>query len=65
MTFKRLTDLDVSGKRVFIRADLNVPKTTISPSPTTPAFVQHFPASSTHQGSDRNGHFPPGAPNRR
>jgi 3-phosphoglycerate kinase len=26
MTFKRLTDLDVSGKRVFIRADLNVPQ---------------------------------------
>ncbi|MDR0378825.1 MAG: phosphoglycerate kinase [Candidatus Accumulibacter sp.] len=26
MTFKRLTDLDVAGKRVFIRADLNVPQ---------------------------------------
>ncbi len=26
MTFKRLTDLDVSGQRVFIRADLNVPQ---------------------------------------
>src|SRR5512145_2759724 len=26
MNFKRLTDLDVSGKRVFIRADLNVPQ---------------------------------------
>ncbi|WP_153109159.1 phosphoglycerate kinase [Propionivibrio limicola] len=26
MTFKKLTDLDVSGKRVFIRADLNVPQ---------------------------------------
>ncbi|QSA96846.1 phosphoglycerate kinase [Methylococcus sp. EFPC2] len=25
MTFKRLTDLDLAGKRVFIRADLNVP----------------------------------------
>lgn len=25
MSFKRLTDIDVSGKRVFIRADLNVP----------------------------------------
>src|ERR1035438_5218107 len=25
MSFKRLTDLDVKGKRVFIRADLNVP----------------------------------------
>ncbi len=25
MNFKRLTDLDVAGKRVFIRADLNVP----------------------------------------
>ncbi|RUQ33820.1 MAG: phosphoglycerate kinase [Candidatus Competibacteraceae bacterium] len=25
MNFKRLTDLDVTGKRVFIRADLNVP----------------------------------------
>ena len=25
MTFKRLTNLDVSGRRVFIRADLNVP----------------------------------------
>ncbi len=25
MNFKRLTELDVSGKRVFIRADLNVP----------------------------------------
>jgi len=25
MSFKRLTDLDVAGKRVFIRADLNVP----------------------------------------
>ncbi|MDR1162770.1 MAG: phosphoglycerate kinase [Candidatus Accumulibacter sp.] len=25
MAFKRLTDLDVSGQRVFIRADLNVP----------------------------------------
>lgn len=25
MAFKRLTDLDVAGKRVFIRADLNVP----------------------------------------
>ena len=26
MNFKRLTDLDVRGKRVFIRADLNVPQ---------------------------------------
>jgi len=26
MTFKRLTDIDVRGKRVFIRADLNVPQ---------------------------------------
>jgi phosphoglycerate kinase len=26
MSFNRLTDLDVSGKRVFIRADLNVPQ---------------------------------------
>ena len=26
MTFKRLTDLDVSGQRVFIRADLSVPQ---------------------------------------
>ena len=26
MTFKCLTDLDVAGKRVFIRADLNVPR---------------------------------------
>jgi phosphoglycerate kinase len=26
MSFKRLSDLDVSGKRVFIRADLNVPQ---------------------------------------
>ncbi len=25
MTFKRVTDLDLAGKRVFIRADLNVP----------------------------------------
>jgi len=25
MSFKRLTDLDIKGKRVFIRADLNVP----------------------------------------
>jgi phosphoglycerate kinase len=25
MTFKRLVDLDIKGKRVFIRADLNVP----------------------------------------
>jgi 3-phosphoglycerate kinase len=47
MTFKRLTDLDVSGKRVFIRADLNVPKTTTSPSPTTRVSAPHCPASST------------------
>ena len=26
MTFKRLTDFDVRGKKVFIRADLNVPQ---------------------------------------
>ncbi|MCX7170946.1 MAG: phosphoglycerate kinase, partial [Proteobacteria bacterium] len=26
MQFKRLTDLDLQGKRVFIRADLNVPQ---------------------------------------
>ncbi len=26
MNFKKLTDLDVAGKRVFIRADLNVPQ---------------------------------------
>src|SRR6202142_3195039 len=25
MTFLRMTDLDLSGKRVFIRSDLNVP----------------------------------------
>ena len=25
MTFKRLTDFNLQGKRVFIRADLNVP----------------------------------------
>ncbi|HLF97822.1 MAG TPA: phosphoglycerate kinase, partial [Methylococcaceae bacterium] len=25
MAFKRLTDLDLKGKRVLIRADLNVP----------------------------------------
>ncbi|HPU53131.1 MAG TPA: phosphoglycerate kinase, partial [Burkholderiaceae bacterium] len=26
MKFKRLFDLDLRGKRVFIRADLNVPQ---------------------------------------
>src|SRR5437016_4704196 len=26
MVFKRLSDIDVAGKRVFIRADLNVPQ---------------------------------------
>ena len=26
MSFNRLTDVDVAGKRVFIRADLNVPQ---------------------------------------
>src|SRR6266567_4233282 len=26
MTFQRLTDIDVAGKRVFIRSDLNVPQ---------------------------------------
>src|ERR1700761_4833591 len=26
MNFKRLSDIDVKGKRVFIRADLNVPQ---------------------------------------
>ncbi|MCX7272791.1 MAG: phosphoglycerate kinase, partial [Burkholderiales bacterium] len=26
MKFKRLSDLDLRGKRVFIRADLNVPQ---------------------------------------
>jgi len=26
MTFRRLTDLPLAGKRVFIRADLNVPQ---------------------------------------
>ncbi|ODT38424.1 MAG: phosphoglycerate kinase, partial [Lautropia sp. SCN 70-15] len=26
MRFKRLEDLDLKGKRVFIRADLNVPQ---------------------------------------
>ncbi|TLF44130.1 phosphoglycerate kinase, partial [Halomonas urmiana] len=26
MQFKKLTDLDLAGKRVFIRADLNVPQ---------------------------------------
>jgi len=26
MTFKRLSEIDVRGKRVFIRADLNVPQ---------------------------------------
>ncbi|MFO0234074.1 MAG: phosphoglycerate kinase, partial [Burkholderiales bacterium] len=26
MRFKRLSDLDLKGKRVFIRADLNVPQ---------------------------------------
>src|SRR5215510_10594185 len=26
MAFKRLSDVDVEGKRVFIRADLNVPQ---------------------------------------
>ncbi|HMQ13290.1 MAG TPA: phosphoglycerate kinase, partial [Candidatus Competibacter phosphatis] len=25
MNFKRMTDLDLAGKRVFIRSDLNVP----------------------------------------
>ena len=25
MAFKRVTDLDLAGKRVFIRADMNVP----------------------------------------
>ncbi len=26
MSIKRLSDVDVAGKRVFIRADLNVPQ---------------------------------------
>lgn len=26
MNFKKLTDLNLAGKRVFIRADLNVPQ---------------------------------------
>jgi 3-phosphoglycerate kinase len=46
MGFLRLTDLTLAGKRVFIRADLNVPRTTPATSRKTRASALRSPASS-------------------
>jgi phosphoglycerate kinase len=43
MQFKRLSDLDLKGKRVFIRSDLNVPQDTPATSPKTRASVPRCP----------------------
>ena len=47
MKFKRLTDIDVHGKRVFIRADLNVPQDDQGASPTTRGSARRSRASAT------------------
>jgi len=71
MKFKRLTDLDLKGKRVFIRADLNVPQddagnitddTRIRAS--IPAIEQALKASAavmvtSHLGRPDEGQFKP------
>ncbi|MBS1144587.1 MAG: phosphoglycerate kinase [Proteobacteria bacterium] len=46
MNVIKLTDLDVSGKRVFIRADLNVPQDEAG-NMKTPASVPRCRRSST------------------
>jgi phosphoglycerate kinase len=47
MNVIKLTDLDVSGKRVFIRADLNVPQDEPATSPRTRASAPRCHRSST------------------
>ena len=50
MKFLRLTDLDLKNKRVFIRADLNVPQDDAGArSATTPAFAPQYLAFATRR----------------
>ena len=44
MRFKRLADLDLKGRRVFIRSDLNVPMDDTARSPTTRGSGPRVPA---------------------
>jgi phosphoglycerate kinase len=71
MNFLRLTDLDVSGKRVFIRSDLNVPfdggrrisdDTRIRASVAAIAFAHNAGAAvmvTSHLGRPTEGEFTP------
>ena len=39
MTFRTLDSLDAAGKRVLLRADLNVPRSTILAPPQDPQAI--------------------------
>lgn len=59
MSVIKMTDLDLAGKRVFIRADLNVPvKTESNQRRAYPCFsADHRTGPETRRKSD--GNFPP------
>lgn len=65
MSVIKMTDLDLAGKRVFIRADLNVPvKDGKVTSDAYPCFsADHRTCPETRRKSD--GNFPPGSSYRR
>ena len=44
MSVIKMTDLDLAGKRVFIRADLNLSLIHIS-EPTRPSHISRMPSS--------------------
>ncbi len=62
MSVIKMTDLDLAGKRVFIRADLNVPvKTESNQRRAYPCFsADHRTGPETRRKSD--GNFPQGRP---
>ena len=65
MTIKKMTDLDLKGKRVLIREDLNVP--VKDGKVTSDARIQaSLPTIKAAPGRRRPGHadVPPGSPGR-
>ncbi len=65
-TFLRLADVDVAGKRVFIRADLNVPldgQGAISDDTRIRASVPAI-RDALSRGARDDGHLAPGPPHR-
>jgi hypothetical protein len=64
MTVLKMTDLDLQGKRVLIREDLNVPKDGVVQRCAYPGFAaDHQAGPGERRGG--NGLLAPGPPDRR